>query len=277
MAALDKLLDDLMDGFGTMSDFKRQWTDPVLYFATLIALTVPFLMVSTQLPLLAPGLPAAALAVVCPAIAALLVSRLRHGSQAVHNLLGRTRMPANSSQLGWSLVAVCLPILATVISVWWQGASPALASAGLIAPARFALLGAFVAGAWLEELGWSAFATEALLPICGLIGTGLVIGLVWALWHYVPLLQVGRSLDWIAWWTVGTMCTRLTLVLLYLQAERNVWAPTIFHACGNACWQTQESLSVPFDPRSHALAASVIAVLILAFSCQRRIAESRRR
>ena len=258
-----------------MSDLKRQWTDPLLYFAILIALTVPFLLVSTHLPLLAPGLPASAFAVVCPTIAALLVSRLRHGSQAVRELLGRTRVPANPSELGWSVVAVCLPILVTVVSVWWQGASSAQASAGLMSPAMFALIGAFVMGAWLEELGWSAFATEALLPVCGLIGTGLVIGLVWALWHYVPLLQVGRSMDWIAWWTIGTMSTRLTLVCLYLQAERNVWVPTLFHACGNTCWQAQESLGIPFDPRVHGLAVTVIAALILALSCQGRIAEPR--
>jgi len=258
-----------------MSSIKQQWTDPLLYLATLIALTVPFILANTHLPLLAPGLPASALAVICPTIAALLVSRLRHGPQPVRDLLARTRMPANSSEWGWSVVAVSLPILVTVVPISWQGASPRQPSPGLISPAMFALLGAFVMGAWLEELGWSAFATEALLPVCGLIGTGLVIGLVWALWHYVPLLQVGRSMDWIAWWTVGTMSSRLTLVVLYLRAERNMFAPTLFHACENACWQAQESLGVPFDPRAQGLAMSVVAALILALSCRGRIADTK--
>src|SRR3569833_522886 len=259
-----------------MHDIKHQWTDPVLYFATLIALTVPFLLLSTRLPLLAPGLPASAFAVVCPTVAALLVSRLRHGAQAVRDLLASTRAPANSRELGWTVVAVCLPILVTGISIWWLGASPSQASARLMSPAMFALLGAFVAGAWLEELGWSAFATEALMPICGLIGAGLVIGLVWALWHYVPLLQVGRSMDWIAWWTVGTVSARLTLVFLYFRAERNVWAPTLFHACANVCWQVQESLGVPFEPRVHGLTLSVIASVILATAARDELKRVRR-
>ncbi len=86
-----------------MSDHRPQWIDPVLYFATLIALTAPFLLVSTHLPLLAAGLPASAFAVVCPTVAALLVSRLRHGSQAVRE--------------SW-VALVCLPI-----QVNWAGLS----------------------------------------------------------------------------------------------------------------------------------------------------------
>ena len=39
----------------------------------------------------------------------------------------------------------------------------------------------------------------------GALGGALLLGVVWAGWHLIPLLSAGRSLAWIAWWALGTV------------------------------------------------------------------------
>jgi membrane protease YdiL (CAAX protease family) len=119
-------------------------------------------------------------------------------------------------------------------------------------------------GAWLEEAGWSAFAAETLRPLWPLLPAALLIGLLWALWHLIPLAQAGRSAAWIAWWTLGTLAMRVTLVWLYERGGHHVLAPALFHAVDNLCWQAQATLGFEFDPRMHALLMSGIAILIMA-------------
>jgi hypothetical protein len=45
--------------------------------------------------------------------------------------------------------------------------------------------------------------------------SSLAIGLIWAMWHYVPLLEAGRTPAWIAWWSLGTVAARVIIVWLY--------------------------------------------------------------
>jgi len=91
-----------------------------------------------------------------------------------------------------------------------------------------------------------------------------LIGVVWSIWHYVPLLQVNRPTVWIAWWTLGTVAMRVILVGIYLRGGRMVWAPTLFHASDSTCWRTQQALGVAFDPRIHGIAMTAIAVAMSA-------------
>lgn len=66
----------------------------------------------------------------------------------------------------------------------------------LAAPLLFVL---FFVAAVGEEGGWTAYATDPLLRRHNVLTTGLLLGLVWASWHVVPLVQAHRSVGWIAW------------------------------------------------------------------------------
>ena len=127
-----------------------------------------------------------------------------------------------------------------------------------------ALTLSLVLGAWLEEFGWSGYASERLVPTYGALRASLIIGAVWSIWHYVPLLQVNRPAPWIAWWTLGTVAMRLILVGIYLQGGQIVWAPSLFHAADSICWQAQQTLGVAFDPRIHGIAMTAMAVAMWA-------------
>ena len=243
---------------------KHPWVYPALYFGFVFVLTTPFLMAGSYLPPLAAGLPASSLAVVCPTLAALIVTRCFEGREGQRGLIGSTRLPANKREWYWCALAVSLPIAVTLASAWWQGVSNENERLGLRPLPMLALTFPFVLGAWLEEFGWSGYATERLVPACGALRAALIIGAVWSIWHYVPLLQVNRPTVWIAWWTLGTVAVRLILVRIFLRGGRIVWAPTLFHASDSICWQAQQTLGVAFDPRVHGIAMTAMAVAMWA-------------
>jgi len=93
--------------------------------------------------------------------------------------------------------------------------------------------------------------------------TALVLGVIWAVYHYVPLAEEHRSLDWIAWWSVGTIANRVTLVWLYNNTNRSVFAAALFHMTINVTWQLFPVNGSYFDPRISGLISVLVAVMVV--------------
>jgi CAAX protease family protein len=126
---------------------------------------------------------------------------------------------------------------------------------------------AFLVSAAGEELGWSGYATGPIQARWGELGAGLLLGVVWAAWHLVPLIQVDRPLGWIAGWSLGTVANRIIIVRLYNATGGSVFGATLYHAMNNLSWQLFPNRGSHYDPRISGpllgLAAAVVVV------CQR--------
>jgi hypothetical protein len=120
----------------------------------------------------------------------------------------------------------------------------------------------FFVAALGEELGWSGYAIDPMQARWGALTASIMLGLVWAALHYIPLLQVGRSAAWIAWWSLGTVAMRVVMVWLYNNTGRSVFAMTLFHAMANLAWQLFPVQGSYFDPRIHGLIFAVIAAVV---------------
>ncbi len=94
-----------------------------------------------------------------------------------------------------------------------------------------------------EELGWMGYAADPMQERRSALTTGIILGLVWAIWHFVPLIQMGRTLTWIAWWTLYTVALRILIVWLYNNTGKSVFAAIVFHATSN--------LSLPAFPMDY--------------------------
>ncbi|TMD71223.1 MAG: CPBP family intramembrane metalloprotease [Chloroflexi bacterium] len=141
-----------------------------------------------------------------PTVAALLIAWRWPGAGGVRRLLRPvTRWRIH---LGWYLVALLGPIplllLADAIYVMLGGAAPrqwlALPSGtaeGGMSAVLFTI-GAIIAGAFGEELGWRGFGQARLQRGIGAIWAAIVIGLLWSTWHLWPVaVPGGLSLfDW---------------------------------------------------------------------------------
>ena len=106
-----------------------------------------------------------------------------------------------------------------------------------------ALLLVFFIAALGEELGWSGYVLDPMQDRWGALRAGILLGLVWAAWHIIPLLQAHRSPAWIAWWCLGTVTMRVLMVWLYnnTRQERLRRGPLPHH--------DQRQLATFSDPR----------------------------
>ena len=50
-----------------------------------------------------------------------------------------------------------------------------------------------------EEIGWTAIVTDKLLALFNVVITGVIVGIIWAIWHVIPFMQTYNCIKWILW------------------------------------------------------------------------------
>jgi membrane protease YdiL (CAAX protease family) len=129
----------------------------------------------------------------------------------------------------------------------------------LAAPVMFL---AFFVGAVAEEVGWSGYATDPMQARWSALRVGILLGLVWAAWHVVQLLELHRSPSWIAWWCLYTVAGRILTVWLYNGTGKSVFATVVFHAMANVSWQLFPNGGSHWDPRITGLLLALVAAMV---------------
>jgi len=235
--------------------------DVVAFFGLTFILTVPFWLASAASKAqLLPGLPLAALAVVCPSIAAAFLLWRRGGPAALRAALARTIDLRRIRPVAWWLPALMIsPAVSAAVFLILR-----LAGAGVPDPqieilSVLALAAVFLVSALCEEAGWTGFALEPLQARLGWLGASLLIGGVWAVWHVPALVQAHRSAGWIGWWALGTVAMRVIMAWFFNAAGRSVFGAAVLHAVSNLCWQLFPVHGSWFDPRLNGLLLSAVA------------------
>ena len=130
--------------------------------------------------------------------------------------------------------------------------------------AALLLFAAFFVGALGEELGWSGYALEPMQARWGALGASLRLGLVGVLWHLTPLLTIGRSLTWIAWWCLYALTFRIFTAWLYNNTGKSVFAAALFHATLNLAYALFPIYGSHFDMRFGGLVMTGTALVVVA-------------
>ncbi|HWA62504.1 MAG TPA: CPBP family intramembrane glutamic endopeptidase [Caulobacteraceae bacterium] len=244
---------------------------PWLYFALVFVISVPIWLACSRTDVqLMPGLPLSAVAVVVPATAALILAWRQGGPAGARALLARAVDAGRVRPRSWWLLLVLLAPAALAIA--WAAmrlAGRAIPLPAVAAGPSLAMLAIFLVAAVCEELGWSGYAVDPLQARLGALPAALVIGGVWAIWHFVPLLQAHRAPVWIAWWTLGTVATRVIMVWLYNHTGRSVAGEAVFHAMSNLAWQLFPVRGSFYDPAFGAPVLAGIALLAILVSGRR--------
>lgn len=124
-----------------------------------------------------------------PALAAFAAAGLVGGRSEVAALLGRCR---HWRVAPWAYVAVLVgPIVITLAAHATDLVSGRPENGWLDVGAVGAAAGSFVAGSVGEEPGWRGWAHPVLRRRLSIAASGVVVGLVWALWHQWVLLAPG--------------------------------------------------------------------------------------
>lgn len=238
---------------------------PLTFFSLVFALSVPISLAGTLLePELLPGLPASALITpFCPLIAACLLVYRENKAKGVIGLLKRSfDYQRIRAKIWYSPVVLLMPgVMALEYGL--------LRLMGVPIPGQqfsiwtpVVLFVAFFSAALGEELGWMGYAIDPLQARLNALRASLLLGLIWSVWHFIPLVQAGRSAEWIAWWTLETVAQRVLIVWLYNNTGRSVFAAATYHAMLNLAWQLFPVNGSYYDPRITALIVSLSAVIV---------------
>ena len=95
----------------------------------------------------------------------------------------------------------------------------------------------FVGGPLGEELGWRGYALPRLLRRQSIFWSGLIIGMIWALWHlplfWVPSSGSGSGWSDFVWFFFQLTGWSLMLAWLYARTNGNLLLCVLFHAAIN--------------------------------------------
>ena len=250
---------------------------PLKFFGLIFAFSIPFWLAGavTGLQLL-PGLPLAALMFVCPAAAALI---LIHGESKTADMIALLKRSFDYKRIREKIwyAPIILVMPGVYVSSYWlmRLMGMPLPTPQFTIPAAIVMLLAFFVAALGEELGWSGYVIDPMQDRWGALGSGILLGVVWAAWHIVPLVQAHRSPTWIAWWGLFTVAFRVLIVWIYNNTGKSVFAAALCHDTNNVSWQLFPIHGSYYDPRVSSLIVTFVAVIVTAIWGPRTLARHR--
>jgi membrane protease YdiL (CAAX protease family) len=140
-----------------------------------------------------------------PSVAGILLTGLVHGRAGLRELIAR--LLERHVDIRWYAVALLTaPLLITATLLALSFISPLFLPGIFISPDKASLLLFGIAvglgAGFFEELGWTGFAVPELRPRHRLVTTGLIVGGLWAAWHFLVVV-----------WGIGNSSGGLSLAL----------------------------------------------------------------
>jgi membrane protease YdiL (CAAX protease family) len=124
-----------------------------------------------------------------PSVAGILLTGLLYGRAGFRNLpVGMTRSRVGARW--WVVALLTAPLLATAVLLALSLTTPEFLPRIYTSDDKASLLLMGIAvglgAGFFEELGWTGFAIPTLLRLrYGVLSTGLIVGLLWAAWHFL--------------------------------------------------------------------------------------------
>ena len=185
-----------------------------------------------------------------PALAAIVVTASVDGGEGVRDLLRRIvswRVPLVWYGVSAATLGVGLAVAAAAHDgPFWTDAASYTGTPNLGLALTFLLV--LVDNGFGEETGWRGFLADRLLRRHGVVGTALLVFVVWGVWH-LPLFFLvesfrGLGLTLIGW-AIGLACGSLVLTWMYARAEHCILVVALWHTSFNFASGTALMEGVP--------------------------------
>jgi membrane protease YdiL (CAAX protease family) len=207
------------------------------FFILVFALSIPFWVLGTFVKttgIFPINLPIAALMLICPITAAIILTRKADKENGVKSLLTRVADYKKIKKPIWYiptfLLIPILMLLAYILMKWLNIPMPKQSIHLIEAMILFAL---FFIGAICEEVGWTGYITDPLQICYGAFCASLIIGTVWGVWLIIPYSQANRTPMWILWQFAGTVALGIIIVWLYNNTGKSLLAAILCHTTIN--------------------------------------------
>jgi uncharacterized protein len=238
---------------------------PLGFFVLIYAMSVPFWLISVYLgesglpdniPLTDIG------ATLSPAIAACILIYIENGKSGLRHFLSRVFDYSRIKRKRWLIIGILvLPALYVITYVAMRLADVPVAQPLELSPALLGVFSMFLIAATLEEIGYSAYATDALEKRFSALTTSLLIGVPWALWHLPSMIKMGQTWQLIAWGLMATVAFRVITVWLYNNSNCSLFAVILAHAVG-----TTARSAFPGGRHGYELGDGAISYAIIIFA-----------
>lgn len=237
------------------------------FFVLLIVFSIPFWVLGEMMQIqLLPGLPIDAFMIVCPALASLILVYKKNGLQDMLQFLKRGIDFKNVNPIGWYVVALFLmPIVSVLVYFWISLTEVMVPIPDIKAFQMIVYIIIFFIAALCEELGWTGYLTDPIQCRLGAANTGFIIGLLSVVYHLAALIHVHRSIEWIIYWSVGTVALRVIIVWLYNNTGKSIFIAALFHMTINLTWQLFPVNGSYYSPSKTGIILTLLMVCIVIY------------
>ncbi len=241
---------------------------PLTFLLLVFVFSIPFWLIGAVAERFLPeempmNLPISSLMVCSPIIAAVILVRREEGSDGVKKLLKRAFDYKRIKGKIWYVPILFLMPAMVVLEYGLMKLMgvplPDPQIPVLMLPVSFAV---FFIAALVEEVGWQGYAIDPLQARWNALTASVILGIVWAVWHLVPFIQMNRTPTWIAWQGISMVVARILYVWLYNSTGKSVFATILFHAMHNVSTVLLPSYGWHYDPFVAFIILAVAAALI---------------
>jgi uncharacterized protein len=221
-----------------MNKIKPENHSPLKFFLLVYGLSIPLWIIETRIDV--KGLPldipiTDILAAFTPLIAASVLVYKEEGRSGINKLFKRILDFSRITQNIWYVPIIFLAFLMylliyIIIYLFGLPLPINFHIPFLSIPFLFCL---FFLGSVAEETGYMGYAIDPMQERFGALSASILIGILWAVWHYPSIIQQGHNLTWIAWATLGTVAVRVLIVWIYNNTEKSLFACILFHTLLN--------------------------------------------
>jgi CAAX amino terminal protease family. len=169
-----------------------------------------------------------------PAVAALIAAYYKEGRSGIRTIFAsliRWKVQPRWYVLGflWPIAAVGAGILAAHFFAH-VSLKPAMNFAPRLILVFFAM--AIVDGPLGEEIGWRGFLLPELLRKMNPIVAGMMVGVIWWMWHIPLYLADGKSIPW-ALYLLNTTALSLIFTWFFLRTKESTFFAIFLHNMSN--------------------------------------------
>ena len=204
-----------------------------------------------------------------PGIAAIIITAFLAGKQGIGGLFRPLKIWRVN--IGWYLFALLFQSVVFFLSKWidfsmldksYEVISP-LSTADIEAPFIFIAIGAMISaipGAFMEELGWRAFALPRLQSKNNALIASVILGLFWGLWHVPAIIYLeGTDVLNMVWAVVNTISVTILFTWVFNNTQGSLLLVTLFHV---SIEYTKDFLGV-IPGRTDDMITWLVAIIVL--------------
>ena len=238
----------------------------IYFFLLVFALSVPFWVLGNFVNLqgiIPINLPIAALMLLCPITAAIILTRKADKKNGVKILLNQvTDYKKNKNLIWWLPTFLLLPILMLLTYALMKWLDIPIPKQNIHISDAIILFVLFFIGAICEEVGWTGYITDPLQNRYGAFNAAIILGTVWAVWHIIPYIQAHRTPVWIFWQCVGMVAIRIIIVWLYNNTGKSLLTAILCHTTLNMSEYFFPNYGSNYDPFYFGVILIITAVII---------------